>query len=169
LDYKRHQIEEAIARIFEPGSATPSSQMRSRLKRLLETDRALGRNKRSGNPERANFAFYSTDAPGRGLDSRFSGYEAFALLTGLRLRRHGWPQRFAVTVLRHVRPELEKHHARILQQNPAELFDSKRIRERAQPGDIAVGNTDPVFLATITRAGEDHSGAVAAVCRGRMS
>jgi hypothetical protein len=167
LDYKRSQVEDAIARLLEPGSAKPSSEMRTRLKRLLETDRGLGRKKRSGNPERANFAFYTTDAPGRGSDSRFSGYEAFALLTGLRLRQHGWPQRFAVTVLRHVRPELEKHHTRVLRQNPDELFDRRRILEQARPGDLFVDNTDPVFLATIARARKDHSGAVAAVCRGQ--
>jgi hypothetical protein len=74
LDYKRNQVEDAIARLLEPGSAKPSSEMHTRLKRLLETDRGLGRNKRSGNPERANFAFYTADAPGRGADSRFSGY-----------------------------------------------------------------------------------------------
>ncbi|HET7493049.1 MAG TPA: hypothetical protein VFK01_14350, partial [Bradyrhizobium sp.] len=55
--FKRNQVEEAIACVLEPGSAKPSSQMRTRLKRLLETDRGLGRSKRSRDPERANFAF----------------------------------------------------------------------------------------------------------------
>ena len=101
--------------------------MRTRLKRLLETDRGLGRNKRSADPESANFAFYSTERREDGVENWFSDYEAFALLIGLRLMRHGWPQGFAVAVLRRVKPELEKHHARILKQDPAVLFDEQRF------------------------------------------
>jgi hypothetical protein len=72
--FKRNQVEEAIAIVLEPGLAKPSSEMRTRLKRLLETDRSLGRSKRSADPERANFAL---DAPGRGIENWFTGYEAF--------------------------------------------------------------------------------------------
>lgn len=166
--FKRNQVEEAIALVFEPGSAKPTSEVRTRLKRLLETDRGLGRNKRSADPERANFAFYSTDAPGRGVENWFSDYDAFALLIGLRLMRHGWPQGFTVAVLRRVKPELEKHHARILKQGLAVLFDDQRIRQRAKAGDIAVDNTDPAFFVIISRDGEDRSGSnPAAICRGQ--
>src|SRR5437667_2173153 len=112
-EYQRHQSEGAIAGALEPRSHDPTAELRTRLKRLLETDRALGRAPRSGNPERANHAFYSAEAPGSGVEVWFSEYEAFALLSGLRLMGHGWPQGFAVSVLRRVRPELEKEHARI--------------------------------------------------------
>jgi hypothetical protein len=166
--FKRNQIEEAIACVLEPGSAKPSSEMRTRLKRLLETDRGLGRTKRSTDPERANFAFYSLDAPGRGGENWFSGYDAFALLIGLQLMRHGWPQGFAVAVLRRVKPELEIQHARILKQNPAVLFDAQLIWQRAKPGDFVVQNTDPVFLAIISTDREDRSNPnPAAICRGQ--
>ena len=37
--FKRNQVEEAIACVLEPGSAKPSSEMRTRLRRLLETGR----------------------------------------------------------------------------------------------------------------------------------
>src|SRR6516225_7602903 len=121
--YKRNQVEEAIAIVLEPGSTRLSSEIRTRLKRLLETDRNLGRSKRSADPERANFAFYGMEAPGRGLENWFTGYEAFALLTGLRLMRDGWPQGLVVAVLRRVKPDLERHHARIVRQNPTVLFD----------------------------------------------
>src|SRR6516165_4335363 len=99
MSYKRNQVEEAILRMSEPDLARPSSQTRTRLKRLLDTDRRLGRTKHSTHPERANFAFYTTDAPGRGVELWFSQYEAFALLLGLNLMRHSWPQRLVVTVL----------------------------------------------------------------------
>jgi hypothetical protein len=100
LQYKRNQIEEAISGVLEPRSPEPTSELRTRLKRLLETDRALGRVPRCADPERANFAFYSAEAPGSGVEVWFSEYEAFALLNGLRLMGHGWPQGFAVSVMR---------------------------------------------------------------------
>ena len=166
--FKRNQIEEAIALVLEPGSSKPSTQVRTQLKRLLDTDRGLGRNKRSKDRESANFAFYSTDAGGRGTENSFSDYDAFALLTGLRLMRHGWPQGFAVAVLRRVKPELAKHLARILSQDWAVLFDNELIRQRAKPGDLAVDNTDPVFLAIISKDREGSSRSnPAAICRGQ--
>ena len=43
MQFKRNQVEAAISRVVEPGSAKPSSELRTRMKRLRETDRALGR------------------------------------------------------------------------------------------------------------------------------
>jgi hypothetical protein len=166
--FKRNQVEEAIACVVEPGSAKPSSEMRTRLKRLLETDRALGRSKRSPDPERANFAFSGMDAPGRGFENWFTGYEAFALLTGLRLMRDRWPQGLVVAMLRRVKPDLERHHARVLRQKLNILFDHERIRQQARPGDLGVSNTDPVFLVINSKDREHDSGANrAAICEGQ--
>ena len=105
--------------------------MRTRIKRLLELDRFIGR-KRTKNAEEANFAFFSEEAPGTGADISFSEYDAFALLNGLRIMGHGWPQGFAVAIMRRVRPALEREHARIL----AQIRTSYSIRERyaQQPG-----------------------------------
>src|SRR5262245_65580097 len=85
MSYKRNQIEEAIARIFDPSSQKPPSELRTRIKRLLELDRSIGRKVRSKDPEQANFLFFSEEAPGTGADILFSEYEAFALLNGLRI------------------------------------------------------------------------------------
>ena len=168
--FKRNQLEEAIALVYEPGLTKSTSEIRTQLKRLLETDRSLGRNKRSSDPERAHFAFYSVDTPGRGTENCFSEYEAFALLTCLRLMRHGWPQARAVALLRRVRAGLEKHHARILKQDPASLFDQFLIRQRAKPGTLAVDNTDPVFLVIASRDQQGRSSTnSAAICRGRLT
>jgi hypothetical protein len=168
--YKRNQVEEAISRTFGDQSGKPSSELRTRLKRLLDMDRSLDRNPRSADPERANYAFYSGDAPGRGVEVWFSDYEAFALMTGLRLLGHAWPQSFPVAVLRRLRPELEREHARILKQDPNTLFDEKRIRESARPGLLYVDNTDPVFLTIVSRQDDPKEGATGAlpcaVCRG---
>jgi hypothetical protein len=86
MSYKRNQIEEAIARIFNPNSQEPPSELRTRIKRLLELDRSMGRKLRSKDPEEANFAFFSEEAAETGVDISFSEYDAFALLNGLRIR-----------------------------------------------------------------------------------
>ena len=108
--YKRNQMELAISNWLEPKIQGPSQGLKTRVKRLLETDRALGHAPRSGDPEKANFAFFREAAPGSGFEVWFSAYETFALLLGLQLMSHNWPQRFVVSVLRRVRPELEKEH-----------------------------------------------------------
>jgi hypothetical protein len=153
LEFKRNQIEEAIAGVLEPKSQGPTSELRTRLKRLLETDRALGRSLRSSDPEQANYAFYSADPPGSGVEVWFSDYEAFALLNGLRLMGHGWPQGFAVSVLRRVRADLERQHARILKLDTKSLFDQEAIRRGAKAGDMAFDNTAPVLLTIVSKAG----------------
>lgn len=165
--FKRNQLEAAIRQVLEPESAKLSSEMCTRIKRLLETDRAFSRNKHSVDPERANFAFFTRDVPGRGFENWFSEYEAFALLTGLRLMQHGWPQGFAVAVLRRIKPELESHHARIMRQDQKSLF-AKRRRQTPKAGDIPVDNADPVFLVVLSRNREARSGSnQAAICRGQ--
>ena len=165
MSYKRNQIEEAIARLFDPKSKVVPTELRTRIKRLFELDRSLGRSVRSKDPQQANYAFFSDEARGTGADILFSEYEGFALLNGLRLMAHGWPQGFAVSTMRRLRLDLENEHARILKQNPDELFNEQAIRAKAQPGDIAVDNTDPVFLTIASRESPEPD-KTAAVCRG---
>jgi hypothetical protein len=88
VSYKRNQIEEAIARIFDPNCEEPPSELRTRIKRLLDLDRSMGRKVRSKDPEEGNFAFFSEEAPGTGADVSFSEYEAFALLTRIPRMMH---------------------------------------------------------------------------------
>jgi hypothetical protein len=144
--------------------------LRTRIKRLLELDRSIGREPRSKDAEEATFGFFSEEAPGSGGVVSFSEYEAFALLNGLRIMEHGWPQGFAVSIMRCVRLDLAREHARILRQRPDKLFDQKAIRERARPGDIAVDNTDPVFLTMASKAqrapDEGQTAPLSAVCHG---
>jgi hypothetical protein len=167
LPFKRNQIEQALASLAEAGSAKPSKHLRNLLKRLLDTDRALGRNERSRNPEKANFAFYDTDPPGKGSENWFSEYDAFALLIGLRLMQHGWPQATAVVWMRRLKTGLKAQHARILRQDKKLLFNEQLIAQQARQGDLAVGNTDPVFLVFFSRDKEKaESSNSAAVCRG---
>jgi hypothetical protein len=168
--YKRNQIEEAIARVVVPNRKELPSELRTRIKRLLELDRSMGRKVGSKDAEEANFAFFSEEAPGRGADILFSEYEAFALLNGLRMMDHGWPQSVAVSIMRRVRRDLEREHARILREDPDRLFDSEAIRARARHGDIAADNTDPVYLTVASKAQPSsvpgQTALLSAVCRG---
>ena len=170
MSYKRNQVEEAIARISVQSYEKPPSELRTRIKRLLELDRSMGRKPRSKDAEEANFGFFSEEAPGTGADISFSEYDAFALLNGLRIMGHGWPQGFAVAIMRRVRPALESEHARILRQDPDKLFDQEAIRAAARPGDIAADNTDPVYLILASKAerppDEIQAAPVSAVWRG---
>jgi hypothetical protein len=151
--YKRNQVGEAISRLSEPGANAPSASLETKLKRLLERDRALGRSPRSSDTERANYAFFSAEAPGSGVEIWFSGYEAFALYTALRLFEHGWPQTGAVTTLRRARPKLEPKHAEILRWDAASLFDEELVHKSAKPGMLATSTTRPVFLSIASRQG----------------
>jgi len=166
--FKRNQIEQAISRMFNRQAVEPSIELRTRLKRLLETDRALSSG--GGDPDMAHFAFFSSDAPGSGVEVWFSAYEAFALLTAWRLLEHGWPQATAVSILRQVRPQLEREHARILKLDPEQIFDQKKIREKAKPGSLAVNTTDPVFLVIASMQGDPRDSAsttrLIKICRG---
>ena len=154
-DYKRNQVEASIARVLEPNRLALSSGLRTRLKRLLDTDRALSRVVRSSDPERARYAFYSGKPPGSGAEVLFSAYEAFALLIGLRIMAHGWPQRFAVRVMRRARQELETEHARILK-DPAARFDLKESEKKT-----ATLNNDRWILLTVVSQSEPETGAAA--------
>ncbi|WP_027524842.1 hypothetical protein [Bradyrhizobium sp. Ec3.3] len=145
-DYKRNQVAEAISRVFDEQSAEPSPALRTRIKRLLDTDRGQGRNLRSSDPEISNYAFYSDDSGGKGADVLFSDYEAFALMLGLQMLNHNWPQLFAVKMLRQYRKELEARHARILRVDPKVLFDPEQMKREARPGAPAYPSTSRVFL-----------------------
>ena len=100
LTFKRNQVEEAISRAIDPTREKPSTDLLNRLKRLLDSDRSLGRRAKSMDPEKATYAFFSQDAAGSGIEVRFQEYEAFALLTGWRFLEHGFPQQKAVLALR---------------------------------------------------------------------
>jgi len=143
MPYKRNQVEDALSSLIEPKARRPSAGLRTRLKRLLETDRALGCSPRSSDPESANYAFFSADPPGRGFEVQYSAYEGFALLVALRLMKHGWTQNVAVSILRRARSELEAQHGRIL-----------KLRRQNNAGELNFETNAPI-LVVITRTDAD--------------
>lgn len=165
--YKRNQVEDAIALAMGNPSRKAVSEMRTRVKRLLDTDRKLRRSARSSDPERSNYAFYSTDLPGKGFEISFSEYEAFALLTALRMLNHNWPQGFAVSTLRGVRPELEARHRCILRLDPSVLFS---VVQDTSPGSVPQTNNQPEFLLIVSDSDErDVSGSYARLFKDQVS
>jgi hypothetical protein len=167
MRYKRNQVEEAIFRTLGAQEARVD-ELKFRLKRLLVTDRRLGRDANSEEEGDRYYAFYSQEPPGSGIEVMFSGYEAFAQLAAIILLEHGLPQAAVVRVMRQVRRPFEAAHAESLKKDPNKLFDLQAILERARPGMIATNNTDPVFLAFVRLTDSsvgDPKGDVA-VCRG---
>lgn len=153
MRFKRNQVEEAISGMYDPGARAPSVELKTRLKRLLETDRDFGRNPRSTDPEEATYAFFSAKPPGSGVEVWFSDYEAFALYTAWRLLEHGWPQASAVSIMRLARPRLEAKYAEIVQKDPATLFDKKKILKSRRAGIPVVSTTSPLYLVIASRQG----------------
>jgi hypothetical protein len=167
--YKRNQIEEAIFRTFGAREER-RKELKFRIKRLLVTDRRLGRNVKSAKEEDQHYAFFGEEPPGSGHEIMFSAYQAFALLAAVILLEHGFPQASVVRVMRQVRQQFEAAHADILRKDPRTLFDQQAILAQAKPGMIVTNNTDPVFLAfvrlTASSVDEQNGSSAVAVCRG---
>lgn len=119
-EFQRSQVEAAISRATYPEDPEPAADLRTKIKRLLDTDRGLGRDKRTNDPERSNYAFFSEEAAGSGVEVRYSRYEAFALHIAFQMLIYGCPQSLAVTILRRARPRLEPKHAMIMRWGPEE-------------------------------------------------
>ena len=143
--YRLGQVEDAIFRTLSAENAR-AREVKFRLKRLLAADRTLGRRPRSNLEAKRQYAFFGNDPPGKGVDIKFSPYEAFALLAAVMLLEHGLPQRTVVSLMRRVRQRLESAHAQCLEKDPEVLFDEETLRQQARPGMIAFSATEPVIL-----------------------
>jgi hypothetical protein len=154
--FRRNQVDEAVGRVLELESRQLRSEARTRLRRLLDLDRQLGRKKGSNRAENANFAFHSDDGPGKGTENLFSEYESFAILLGLQMMQHGWTQGFAVTQLRRLRPELEKKHRHILRRHSAALLNTTQIERPIRLHFMVPSATPPAYLVLISSEGDRH-------------
>jgi hypothetical protein len=166
LGFKRNQVQEAIAAVLKPASRQQATEMLGRVKRLLDTDRAHGRNKRASDPEKANFAFRRDGMPGRGYENIFSEFDAFALLVALRLMGFGLPQGAVVSLLRRLRPQLERQHRQIVRLAAAAPLAEQQIPHQAKSGDLAFDATDPRFIVIVWEGDRRGSRSVA-LCQGQ--
>lgn len=110
--YKRSQVEQVIGMLeFRMLKGRTDPALRSRLKRLLDADRASV----SDDQVRAGkrLAFLDGIKPGAGSEIGYSAYQAFALLTGVRLLQGGLTEGRTVALLQRTRPTLEGAFRRI--------------------------------------------------------
>jgi predicted methyltransferase MtxX (methanogen marker protein 4) len=163
--YKRNQLEEAIVRTLGATGAQ-ILDLKTEIKRLLLTDRRLGRGKRSDRGV-YRYAFYSAKPKGTGIEVLFTDYEVFAVLAAIILLQHGIPQAKVVSILQQVRSDFEAAHRETLRMDRKELFDAQAVRAMARPGMLAADNTAPVYLAFVKMdAGKGTVRATVSVCRG---
>ena len=146
MNFKRNQIEEALRRSWPRPAELAPAALSVRLKRLLETDRKLGRSRKSDRPEVRTYAFYSDDPPGSGVEVLFSPYEAYALRLGLLLLNNGLPQATVVRFLRQNRDLIEPEHQRILQMDPATFREKEPL-----PGGLGGALEQSVYLILAPR------------------
>ena len=163
--YKRNQLEEAIARTLGAPDAQGLDR-KLKIKRLLLTDRRLGRGKRSDRGAN-RYAFYSAKPKGTGTEVLFTDYEVFAVMAAIILLEHGIPQAKVVGILQQVRSDFEAAHREILRMDRRELFDVQAVQAKAQPAMLAADNIAPVYLAFVKiDAGKGTVRATVSVCRG---
>jgi predicted methyltransferase MtxX (methanogen marker protein 4) len=163
--YKRNQLEEAIVRTLGARDAQ-IPDLKMEIKRLLLTDRRLGRGKRSDRGV-YRYAFYSAKPKGTGIEVLFTDYEVFAVMAAIILLQHGIPQAKVVSILQQVRSDFEAAHRETLRMDRKELFDAQAVRAMARPGMLAADNTAPVYLAFVKMdAGKGTVRATVSVCRG---
>jgi hypothetical protein len=143
--FKRNQVEEAVIATLAGDHNATGPSLRIRMKRLFDADRELSLEEPGS--ATIQYAFFSDDAPGSGVEVWFSPYEAFAILIALRILAHGWPQSTVVRIMRRVRKDLENEHRRIMEQGAEGMFSGKALEQEASPGLIFTESTDPVFLA----------------------
>jgi hypothetical protein len=162
-DYKRNQLEEAVIRTLG-ATDRRARDLKLKIKRLLLTDRRLGRGRRSDHGAN-RYAFYGTRPQGTGTEVLFTGYEVFAVMMGLIVLEHGIPQAKVVRILQALRSDFEAAHRDTLQTDPKVLFDPQAVQKL--PGLLAVDNTAPVFLAFVKLdIGKGRVQAFISVCRG---
>ena len=133
--FKRGQVEWALWRLFTLTRylTTPpiSSVFRTRIKRLLELDRASDP-LMSAEEVHLPHAFFASLPEGTGIDTQYTAFDAFCLVVALDLLDAGYKQSEVVLLLRHLRPRLEKPF-RKMQKAPV-ILRQRRVPADDRPG-----------------------------------
>ena len=161
--YKRNQLEEAVIRTLGAIDAR-ARDLKLKIKRLLLTDRRLGRSRRSDHGTN-RYAFFGAKPQGTGTEVLFTGYEVFAVMAAIIVLEHGIPQAKVASILRELRSDFEAAHRDTLQMDPKVLFDPQAVQKSG--GLLVVDNTAPIFLAFVKLdIGKGRVHAFISVCRG---
>jgi hypothetical protein len=141
--FKRNQVEDAISRWFK----APCSEVRTRIKRLLDTDRKLPL------PERSALKRHFIAKLRTGNEVVFSEFEAFAVLVAMPSQTR---MAAADCGRAHERRSARTRafHRRILHQDRKEIFDREKVAEEAKWIPFATDNACPTFLLIVSDSGE---------------
>ncbi len=118
--FKRNQVEWALWSSFvhrPPNPGEPPQVFRTRIKRLLDLDRATPIPPRSNSLQR--HAFSEGHSEGHGRDVSFSVFDAVCLAIGLDLLDTGFKQSEVVFLLQHLRLQLGEQYERMQLYPPA--------------------------------------------------
>ena len=131
--YKRGQVEWALWRSMTAMTIgtpkNPPQVFLTRIKRLIELDRADPRPGREGESAQP-FAFFNDAPSGQGADVEYSAFNAVCLGLGLDMLDSGFKQSEIVFLLRHIRPQLQNAYEKVLKSPPHERG---RIRPKDRP------------------------------------
>jgi hypothetical protein len=113
--YRRGQIEQALWRWYQESQsrATPSKPFLTRIKRLLELDRAQA-------PKQSNaydFAFLDHKPKGQGVDMDYSPFNVFCLALALDMLDAGFKQSEIVQAIKRSRKLLEQSYQALSKHN----------------------------------------------------
>jgi hypothetical protein len=147
-------IAQVTGRTVRPGGE-PRQDLHMKLKRLLDIDRKKGPDAAQAWPEFRRFAFIKGGLPGKGFAISYSPYDAFALLLGLHLLNSHIPQLTVIRLLRLLRPQLEREHARILRLFPETSEPKHGLEHKIKEGLLVKDPRHMVFLALATGPGAD--------------
>jgi len=165
VTYGRGQVEHALWTTFRGGSMAaldkPPKVFLTRVKRLLEMDRALDLSDRAA-PPAVDFSF--VDVPEtRGGNVVFAKFDAVCLAVALDLLNAGFKQTEVVFLMRHLRLSLEGALAPIVDARGGEAAGSDFLLIRkielkdALNSPKLEGHVDPLFLEPIFCSTDDLS------------
>jgi hypothetical protein len=145
--YKRNQVEWALWRThlrMGHRGEEPTARFRTRIKRLLEIDRAEPYREGQEVPGPA-FAFSDERTEGRGRDVQFTAFDAFCLTIGLDFLNLGLPQADVVFLIRNIREVLRETFHRDLAKGPRR--DARELLAPEHYPDLATYMLDGIEYA----------------------
>lgn len=117
--FQRGQVDESLWALFRPDRSSPPALFLGRIKKLIDVDRKADVLAGASSVHAAPHAFHSRPPRGQGYEAEFSAFDAFCLAIALDLLDLGFKQAEIVFLLRHIRADLKRKFAEILDDPPA--------------------------------------------------
>lgn len=117
--FQRGQVDESLWALFRPDQSSPPPLFLGRIRKLIDVDRKADVLAGASTAHAAPHAFHSRPPRGQGYEAEFSAFDAFCLAIALDLLDLGFKQAEIVFLLRHIRSDLERKFADILEDPPA--------------------------------------------------